>query len=210
MGIPDRRKREREETRAKILNAARELFVEHGYDAVTMRKVAERIEYSPTAIYVHFRDKLSLMRELCDHDFLQLANSFQRLFRVEDPFERLRRCGMAYVQFAMEHPNQYRLMFMTPHPPEMDDSSSLERGNPQQDAYAMVVSLVRDGLEKGIFRPGLKDAELLAQTLWSGLHGIVALHLVMAKDKWVEWRPLRKRAELMVDALMNGLGRAER
>lgn len=208
MGIRDRRKREQEETRAKILNAARELFIEHGYDAVTMRKVAERIEYSPTAIYVHFRDKLSLMRELCDHDFLQLANVFERLSRVEDPFERLRRCGMAYVQFAMEHPNQYRLMFMTPHPPEMDDSSSLERGNPQQDAYALVVSLVRDSMEKGIFRPSLKDPELLAQTLWSALHGIVALHLVMAKDKWVEWRPLRKRAELMVDALMNGLGRA--
>src|SRR5262249_20856143 len=196
----------------KILNAARELFVEQGYDAVTMRKVAERIEYSPTAIYVHFRDKQALMRELCDHDFLQLATTFQRLARVEDPLERLRRCGRAYVQFAQEHPNQYRLMFMTPHPPELDDpsSSSLERGNPQQDAYALLLSVVRDGLEKKVFRPGLKDPDLIAQTLWASLHGVVALHLVMAKDVWVDWRPLGKRAELMVDAVMNGLARAEK
>ncbi len=73
MGTKERREREREELRTRILDAARELFAEEGYEAVTMRRIADRIEYSPTAIYFHFRDKEALMRELCDHDFRALA-----------------------------------------------------------------------------------------------------------------------------------------
>src|SRR5215213_11936500 len=69
MGTRERRDREREEIRAKILDAARDLFASQGYEAVSMRKIAEAIEYSPTAIYVHFDDKADLMRELCIRDF---------------------------------------------------------------------------------------------------------------------------------------------
>ena len=73
MGIKERREREKAEIREKILDAARDLFVSEGYEAVSMRKIADRIEYSPTAIYLHFKDKEAVMRELCDLDFLALA-----------------------------------------------------------------------------------------------------------------------------------------
>src|SRR5215212_10572320 len=69
MGVKERRDRQREDVRTKIMDAARDLFVSEGYDAVSMRKIAEAIEYSPTAIYVHFTDKAALMQELCAHDF---------------------------------------------------------------------------------------------------------------------------------------------
>ena len=82
MGITERREREKQEVRQRILDAARELFVKDGYEAVTMRKVADAIEYSPTALYLHFKDKESLMRELCHGDFLSLARAFQRIARV--------------------------------------------------------------------------------------------------------------------------------
>src|ERR1700739_1339574 len=112
MGIEERRQRERDEVREKILDGARELFVECGYEGVTMRKVAERIEYSPTTIYLYFADKETLFRELCSADFRKLAASFQNVALIADPVERLRACARAYIQFAMEHPNHYRLMFM--------------------------------------------------------------------------------------------------
>ena len=73
MGITERREREKEEVRKKILDAARELFATEGYERVTMRKVAEAIEYSPTTIYHHFEDKDDLVRALCLADFAPAA-----------------------------------------------------------------------------------------------------------------------------------------
>src|SRR5688572_1877439 len=112
----ERRSRERAETRQMILDAAREMFVQHGYEATTMRAIAEKIEYTPTAIYHHFRNKETLLGTLSNTDFLALADAFQRIGRIEDPIERLHRIGQAYVNFALEHQMQYQLMFMTQHP----------------------------------------------------------------------------------------------
>jgi AcrR family transcriptional regulator len=194
----------RSETRNKILDAARQLFIEQGYDAVTMRKVAQAVEYSPTALYVHFNDKEALMRELCTEDFNKLAESFQAVLQVEDPIERLEQVGIAYVNFAVQFPNHYRLMFMTPRPPEVSTPEE-RKGNIQQDAYALLIAVVQSAMEKNCFRPEWSDPELVAQILWAGVHGVVALHLIGAKDKWVDWRPLPDTVAGMVKALLHGL-----
>ena len=90
MGPKERREREREEIRTRILDAARELFASEGVESVTMRRIADRIEYSPTAIYFHFRDKEALLAELCDCDFRAFAQEFFVIARLADPVERLR------------------------------------------------------------------------------------------------------------------------
>jgi AcrR family transcriptional regulator len=207
MGVQERRARERSETREKILDAARELFISEGYEGVTMRRVAEKIEYSPTAIYVHFADKEDLFRQLCTEDFRKLAEGFQPLVATADPAERLRLIGSSYIQFGIHYPNHYRLMFMTPHPvgncPK--ENMELEKGNPEEDAYAMLKVAVEDGLRAGIFREGVTDVELIAQTLWAGVHGVIALEIGKGNDDWVAWRPIEQRAELMLDALLGGL-----
>jgi AcrR family transcriptional regulator len=203
MGVRERREREREEVRGKILDAARELFVADGYEAVTMRKVADRIEYSPTAIYLHFADKESLMRELCATDFLSLAKQFQKIARVEDPVERLRRIGLAYMDFAVERPSHYRLMFMTPHPPIGEHL--LQKGNPEEDAYGFLVATVSEAIEKKLFLPHLKDAQLVAQVVWASVHGVISLQIAKGNDPWVEWRPVKKAAALAIDAVLRGL-----
>src|SRR5678815_5633389 len=113
MGTLERRDRERLETRAKIMDAARGLFGREGYEAVSMRRIADAIEYSPTAIYVHFRDKQDLLLQLCQSDFVTLADGVADLQQVKDPVERIRRIGHAYIRFGVTHPNHYRLMFMT-------------------------------------------------------------------------------------------------
>src|SRR5262245_620413 len=132
MGTAERRDRERQEMQTLILDAARELFATEGYEAVTMRKIAEKIEYSPTAIYFHFKDKLALLRELCDRDFAAFAAVLQRTAGVQDPVERLRRLGYAYVDFALEHPNHYRFLFMTAHPALSPEESAIQKGNPDE------------------------------------------------------------------------------
>ena len=209
MGINERREREREEVRRKVLDAARELFARDGYEAVTMRKIAEAIEYSPTAIYLHFKDKESLVRELCLADFDALAKSFQRIAREPDPLERLRKVGLAYADFALEHPNHYRLMFMTPHPGHGKDEAEAakRRGNPEADAYAFLLATVAEAMEKGMLRPELKDPQLVAQAAWAGVHGVVSLHVAKGADPWVDWKPLKKTVALVVDAFSRGISR---
>jgi AcrR family transcriptional regulator len=204
MGTAERRERERSEIHEKILAAAQKLFVERGYDAVTMRGIADAIEYSPTALYFHFKDKEALIRELCQQDFMALAEIFAKLAAIEDPFERLLEIGRAYARFGVEHPEQYRFMFMTSLPPPADPQEQ-GKADPGRDGYAFLRSAVEDAIRSGRIRHAFHDSELASQTVWAGMHGLVALHISLAHDGWTEWRPLETRIEALLDALLHGI-----
>ena len=210
MGSNERREREKQELRQRILDAARELFVTHGYEAVTMRKIAEKIEYSPTALYFHFEDKTALIRALCEHDFLAFAQQFVKLMRLGDPVERLRKSGEAYVEFALTHPHQYRLMFMTPPPAEGHDSRVGESSNPEENAYAFLRLNGAEAMEKGRLRPELKDVDAVAQMLWSAVHGVASLHIAKGEAKWITWRDARKTTKQLTDVILRGILREEK
>ena len=211
MGVKERRQREKSETRDRILDAARELFVAEGYEGVSMRRVAEKIEYSPTAIYLHFADKEELFRELCHQDYARLAAVFQSSVMSSDPIERLRQIGAIYVDFGTRHPNHYKFMFMTVHPPcEPDDEDREIMGNPEEDAYAFLKWAVQQAIDANCFRDEIGDAELISQTLWASVHGVISLNIAKGSDPWVDWRSLQERAELMLDVTLRGLVRATR
>ena len=206
MGVKERREREKSETRDKILDAARELFGQHGYDGVSMRQVAEKIEYSPTAIYVHFADKEDLFHELCNEDFARLAREFQNIPLPQDSVARLKQIGRSYVEFGIRHPNHYRLMFMTPHPAgPLNQADQQIKGDPQVDAYALLMLSVKQAVTEGRFRDEVSDPDLVAQTLWSAVHGVISLHIAKGNDGWVDWRPLQERVEAMLEAVLRGL-----
>lgn len=203
MGSKERREREKQETRQRILDAARDLFVESGYEAVTMRKIAERIEYSPTAIYVHFADKDALMRELSICDFLAFTTAFLAVPPSEDPIERLRSLGRALVSFAMEHKNQYRLLFMTERP---EPDAEVLAAKPQVDAYHLLIAAVSSAREAGRIHEGWA-IDVVAQTLWGSLHGLVALHLVMPARGRVPLLPLGELTDNAMTLLVDGFSR---
>ena len=208
MGVKERRAREKSETRDKILDAARELFVTEGYEGVSMRRVAEKIEYSPTAIYVYFADKQELFHELCQQDYARLAEVFQSSAMSSDPIERLKQIGSTYTEFGVRYPNHYKFMFMTPHPPHEPDEEDREvMGNPEVDAYAFLKWAVQQAIDAGRLREEFQDAELISQTLWAAVHGVISLDIAKCTDPWVDWRPLQQRAQLMLDATMRGLVR---
>ncbi|HET9952686.1 MAG TPA: TetR/AcrR family transcriptional regulator [Candidatus Eisenbacteria bacterium] len=204
-----RREREKEEIQRRILDAARDLLASEGPEAVTMRRIADRIEYTPTALYFHFRDKEELLRRLCVEDFGKLAARFQVLSRVADPVERLRMLAKGYVSFALEHPNPYRLIFMTPAPrpadPPPENDSAAERRDPAESLYSFLLQSVTAAVESGRLRPGQTDPHLVAQTLWAGLHGVAALAIANRDRARIEWRPLEERAEAMLNGLLGGL-----
>src|SRR4051794_32557040 len=116
MGVQERKAREREELRQEIVEAARQLFIEEGYDAVSMRKIADRIEYSPATIYLYFRDKSDLLDCVCADTFRKLVARLQSIGgEPTEPVDRLRRGLRAYVDFGLENPADYRVTFMMPH-----------------------------------------------------------------------------------------------
>src|SRR5690349_879215 len=108
----ERREKERQEVRAKLLEAARAEFVERGFEAATTRRIAERAGYTTGALFFHFKDKGTMLRELCDADFKSLREAFgEQIARIADPVERLKAIGRSYLDFAVSYPNHYRLMF---------------------------------------------------------------------------------------------------
>ncbi|MFO0911115.1 MAG: TetR/AcrR family transcriptional regulator [Isosphaeraceae bacterium] len=190
--------------REKILTAARELIVRDGYEAVTMRKIGSHIEYSAMALYRHFADKESLLRELCLEDFATLRQSLQADGIDPDPVERLRRMAWAYVEFALAMPNQYRLLFMTPMPREFHVSKMAD-DHPEDDTYNALRDTLVQAIELGRFRPEFSDADMVAQVIWGGLHGIVSLHIVLKDAPNLPWRPARESLQVMIDTLIKGL-----
>ena len=208
MGSRERRDRERADTRQRILDAAREMFVHNGFDATTMRAIAQRIEYTPTAIYHHFKNKEALLSELCTQDFRTLGRAFQQIGRVVDPVERLDRIGEAYVEFALKNPMHYRFMFMTPRPPLRDEAAEQLRGDPTEDAYAFLLQACVEALASDRIRPEYTDGHELAQMLWAGVHGIVSLHIAKGNDDWIEWRDVQGTAGKIRRSLLRGVLRS--
>src|SRR5215467_14346635 len=121
MGVHDRRARQKQLLRQQILDAARELLVREGYDQLSMRRVAERIDYSPTAIYLHFKDKQELVFSLCEESFAMLVKELETLPRkYSDPIVRLRKGMERYVAFGLKNPNHYIPAFMLAPPADLD------------------------------------------------------------------------------------------
>jgi len=206
MGSKERRQRERDEFRVKIMNAARDLFAAEGIEAVSMRKIADAVEYSTTVIYQHFADKESLLREICREDFASLAETFGEIAHVPDVIERIEKIGLAYGRFGIENPNHYRLMFMTPYK-KLAEGEECGKGNPDEDGYAFVRHTVSEAIAAGRLRDGLEDPELVSQMLWSAVHGLVSLQITKGNDAWLEWRPFEKRIKAMLDTLLRGMVR---
>src|SRR5690349_17573575 len=151
-----------------------------------MRRIADRIEYSPTAIYFHFKDKEALLAELCDYDFHSFAHGFNLIAQIPDPVERLRAAGRAYVEFGLTNPSHYRLMFMTPKPAHGPDEGA--KGNPEEDAYAFLRGVLVDLQASGRMRDDLADIDLVSQSIWSMIHGVISLEIAKCNDAWVDWR----------------------
>jgi AcrR family transcriptional regulator len=205
MGPKARREREKLDLRQTILEAARELFLQEGDAGLSMRKVADKIQYSATTLYNYFDDKESMIRAIIEADFLSLRRGFDQVAMLSDPIERLAALGAAYVDFAVEHPSSYRFLFMTMHAPRDPKTMSIEHGNPDEDAYAFLRATIADGIEAGRFREDLTNADFLAQMFWAGCHGVVSIHFVKCHDPWLNLQPLKDTSRAVFEALLKGV-----
>ena len=159
--------------RERTCRAALRLFAANGYDAVTMRAISAEIGCSPMRPYRYFPGgKREILAEVRTRAFRQFADAQETALEMQaDSVDRVERLGLAYVRFGLEHPAAYRIMFEIEPPPE-DDYPDLAI---QADrAGEPVLAAIREAIADGRFEG---DPVVVAQVLWAGLHGLVALHL---------------------------------
>jgi len=175
MGTAHRRERERTELRERILAAARNIVQREGFAALTVRKIADAIEYAPGTLYLYFENRDAIARELSFEGFRKLLEAFGPAEKVRDPLERLEAIARAYVRFGMDNPETYRLIFMED--PQLTTAVFQAAGDdPGQRAYQALVAPLEELEEAGQLRAGA-EVQALADTLWAVVHGIVSLKL---------------------------------
>ena len=186
--------------RAEILEAAERIFVAHGYEAATIRKIADEVGVSSTALYMHFRDKDQILLEICTGAMEELLAGNRLVTAMPvDAVTRVRLILEGYIRFALQHPNAYRLIFCSS--PEVDSirrqHASMQLGQECVDRFA---SVIREVAAEGRLRTG--DPETVHQVLWSACHGMVSLMLTKPN---FEWAPTEELTRVMLDALLHGI-----
>lgn len=176
MASAERREREKANLRRAILDAARELFVTEDFHAVSMRKIAEKIEYSPTAIYLYFKDKEEILAHLASEGFSMLADRFETL-DTPDPIERLREGARIYMDFARTQTQYFQIMFqigpqLMPHGSEM----CIHKASLGMRTFNFIDECVQEANAKGLLRHFASE-NIASHVLWAQIHGAAALML---------------------------------
>ncbi|MFI4934616.1 MAG: TetR/AcrR family transcriptional regulator [Caulobacterales bacterium] len=186
--------------RAEILEAAERIFVAEGYEGATIRKIADEVGVSSTALYMHFRDKDEILHEICLVAMQTLLEQNSEIAaRPIDSVVRVRLMLEAYVRMGLEHPNAYRLVFCSTVLPGSEDkrAATAEIGSQCYDRYSGVV---REIAASGRLRAG--DADSASQALWAACHGLVALMITRPNFAWA---PAGELTGVMVEGLLYGL-----
>jgi len=173
MSIAERKEREKQEMKNLIIQGAMEVFLELGYEKTSIRTIADRIDYSPATIYLYFKDKDSLFLEVQHVSFGLLIQEMAGLADLDDPVTQLREMGYRYIQFGIEHPGHYDLMFIINDPLVclMEDEKEWHNGH---QMYQVLVGVVERCIQRKLIR--MTDPQLATLMIWSAVHGLVALH----------------------------------
>lgn len=202
MGVCERKADERGALRARILEAARELFVTEGYASVSMRKIARRIGYSATTIYLHFRSKQEIFEALVSE---MLGRQVRRMVEIErlglHPVATLRAWLESYLELAREHPSEYRIAFMVDTDLWPQPEDHIPEGSLEHEIYRRFVSMVRAcyGTES---RRDENDVLATSQAIWSAVHGLASLRITYPTFPWAERGSLEEK---VIDSALSGL-----
>ncbi|HVX18278.1 MAG TPA: TetR/AcrR family transcriptional regulator [Acidimicrobiales bacterium] len=199
------RRGEGELLRTEILEAAEELLMETGSeDAVSIRGVAERVGVTPPSIYRHFDDKTALLVEVCRLEFDRLGEAIDSADPETDPVAEVFRQGRAYVHFALEHPEHYRLMLLSRLPSDRDAFGDVFMSD--HSTFRGFLEAVEAMLESDAVRPEITamGAFNLTLALWSSVHGLSAL--MIAKPQ-LDFGDVDEAIDRQFELVLHGLVR---
>ena len=186
--------------RERILSAARDIFLEHGAGGVTMRGLAARIGVTPMALYRHFDNRDDLLDAIVAHGHATFLGYLNRALAESTPAARLLAAGEQYLNFALDHPRSYAVMFME----HAAGVASPGKAQPWENAatFRFLVDRIRDCAAAGVLHVG--DAEDAALSVWAHVHGLVSLFL--AGKLPVERQAFEAIYRRSIGRLVEGLG----
>jgi len=170
----------------RIMSVAREMFVRDGYEAVTLRRIADAIEYSPAAIYQYFQDKRALVMAIIEADTSDLHANLLECLNLEDPIAQLVEMARRYAIWGVTHPNHYRLMLVPPPAWAEHEQEFQKQEHPplEQEALVALNAAVKAAIGRGMLKEKYADPALVAATLWAGIHGAVMLELTTTPEEF--------------------------
>lgn len=173
MGVKERKEREKHDMRELILKAAHQIFVDKSFDEVSIRNIAEEIEYSPATIYLYFKDKNEIFYALHTEAFKVFNEYVAEIVAIPDPFDRLIALGRKFMAFARKYPKYYDIMFITRAP--MDCHLNKDKWVEGSKAHSFLEGLVAECHAAGRFKN--LDPKILSLSIWSFVHGLCSLEL---------------------------------
>jgi AcrR family transcriptional regulator len=200
MGAVERREREKAEFREQVLRAARKIVLKEGFEALSMRKIADAIEYAPGTIYLYFKSRDDIAAELTHRGFEELLRALEPAARLKDPAERLERLGPLYVRFAVEHPETYRLIFMESYTEAVFDAK--DSSGPGEQALQILIDAFDELRAQGRLA-GEGSSKQLADVFWCAVHGIASLKLT-CRERYPE-TPTKELVSAMGRTLLRGI-----
>ena len=183
MGIVERKEKQKLEIHKQILEASMKLFVEQGFANVSIRKIADLIEYSPTTVYLYFKDKDEILFELHKIGFQLFDAMNASLESIQNPLLRLRKVGENYLGFGMKHPEYYDLMFVQASPMVTLSEMDCTEWKMGHMAMNQLRDTLDDCMEQGLI--ARTDPGILSLTIWSMMHGLVSLAISGRMEKFI-------------------------
>lgn len=196
MGITERKEKQKTEIRKMILDASMKLFVEQGFANVSIRKIADLIEYSPTTVYLYFKDKDDILFNLHELGFQKMAEFNEGLWDIRNPLLRLHKMGENYIKFGLTNPEFYDLMFIQRAPMQTLEKQVHCEWKSGDVALGRLRDTVREGMEKGLIVKG--DVDAVSMVIWSMVHGLVSLAI---RDRFNKLVPPEAITPMMTQAL---------
>jgi AcrR family transcriptional regulator len=194
MGISERKEKQKQEIRRAILDASMKLFMEQGFENVSMRKIADLIEYSPTTVYLYFKDKNEILFNLHELGFQKMAEYMTDLLTIKNPLVRLHKMGDYYIQFGLENPAFYELMFILKAPMEALEGLNANCGQWKSGDQALgrLKETIQECMDKKLIEKG--DVDAIAMAIWGMVHGMVALAI---RDRFEKLVPREQMVPMM-------------
>jgi AcrR family transcriptional regulator len=200
MGTKERRLREIEEMRHEIIEAAVQLFLTEGYQHVSMRKIAAKIDYSATAIYNYFANKEEILIHLLKHAYGQFLRSLKEGIvssEGQNELERLKAALHAYIGFGLQYPDYYQLIFIE-NAHQMQ--KVISRDNDRYRGFILLTEMVTGAMDAGFLKRN--DIQMVSQSLWASLHGITSL---LSTFPAFDWHGKEEWVSFHVEAMVRGL-----
>jgi AcrR family transcriptional regulator len=186
LGVAERKGRERGAREARIVAAARSIAEREGWDAVTIRRLADEIEYSQPVLYSHFANRDAIVAAVALEGFREIAVALREAASGSAGRRNaLEKVAMAYLAFARRHPALYEAMFILPTDLRFGEAETRPELRAGFDALAAVVA------------PFCADAEVVTETFWAALHGLAELE----RSGRIRPSARRERIDLVVQAI---------